>query len=52
MLVQFHLKIRQQGSLSDISTIHFVETASSMLREMPWIQRKDSKVSLKHAQLS
>ena len=32
-------------SMADVpSTIHFVETAPSMLREMPWIQLKDSKV--------
>ena len=31
---------------SSLSTIHFVETAPSMLREMPWIQLKDSKVGV------
>ena len=28
------------------STFHFVETAPSVLREMPWIRLKDSKVGM------
>ena len=51
-LVQVHLVmqgIRQQevarGQVTS-STLHFVETAPSMLREMPWIQYKDAKVGV------
>lgn len=50
-LVQVHLAIQRDFVQSEAtltedppSTIHFVETAPSMLREMPWIQLKDSKV--------
>lgn len=52
-LVQVHLVmqgVRQQeevvrGQVTS-STLHFVETAPSMLREMPWIQYKDTKVGV------
>lgn len=45
-MVQFHLEAKQQSAQRDISMIHFVEAAPSMLQEMPWIQHKESKVSI------
>ena len=39
-------QVKELNDHEDISTIHFVETAPSMLREMPWIQQKDIKVSI------
>lgn len=50
-MIQFHLKATQlyleakQQSERRVSTINFIEAAPSMLREMPWIQHKDLKVS-------
>lgn len=49
---QRHLSLRRTPSVDesvDISTpiapvIHFVETAPSVLREMPWIQLREHKV--------
>ena len=39
-------QVKELNDHKDISTIHFVETASSMLQDMPWIQQKDIKVSI------
>lgn len=53
ILVKVHLghihKAKQQEGSSDQrapSTIHFVETAPSMLREMACVDTKDSKVNV------
>ncbi len=48
LLVQVHLEMqrtRQQAIQDTFSVIHFVETVPSMLREIPWMQIKESKVS-------
>lgn len=48
-LVQAYLSIRSKSLQDDAdkcSTVHFIETARSVLQEMPWIQFKDPKVML------
>ena len=34
----------QGGDCQDLSTVHFIETAPSLLREIPWITFKEHKV--------
>ena len=51
-MVQLHMAMQRDQSQPDLSlqlppsTIHFVETTPSMLREMPWIQLKEYKVGV------
>ena len=53
MLVQVHFGMQRIKGESEChasqcvpSTIHFVESAPSILREMPWILIKDSTVNI------
>lgn len=50
--MQVHLSMQQQvrggvesgGAVSHAPCIHFIETAPSVLREMPWITLSEHKV--------
>ena len=53
-LVELYLQFQQnikcllsdEDDMNEVAEIHFIETAPSMMREMPWIQIKEQEVTI------
>lgn len=49
-LIRIHFELRQQQVTveMEVPCVHFVETSTSLLQEMPWLIHRDYNVMLKY----